>query len=283
MALDEEQLMELINKLKIKVREIVLQIQGLKGQLEQSSISLEEFKAQKSVLEEELRDILEEISEIKEKSGFKIERRPIEEPEVVEVETPQLQAEIRTAEIIDREIQIAGEAKDLMYYFQTDFEESVSKVKIYLSITLEDHFIIGIDFTDYPRRPKLEVPREVLQLFKDSSEGFYNSLSTFANWNLEHPARIYELATEIETVLINVFSADIDSLLKKSVEYIDEAAIKLEKLIKDIKIAASNKNYEKAIEFCYMVIDKAYEVQAYDTAKEYTKKLNEFIRKSRAT
>ena len=56
------------------------------------------------------------------------------------------------------------------------------------------------------------------------------------------------MATEIETVLINVFSADIDSILKKSVEYVDEAKQNLEKLMKDIKTAASNKNYEKAIE-----------------------------------
>ena len=272
--------MDQINQLKIKVKEIVLQIQGLKGQMEQSTITLEEFKAQKSVLEEELRDILEQISEIKEKTGFKIEQRPREEPEVIEVEVTQ--TEIGTADLIDKEIRIAGEAKELMYYFQTEFIDSVSKVQIYLSITIEDHFVVGIDFTDYPERPILDIPREVLQLFKNSSEGFYNSLSTYSSWDSENPARIYELVTEIETALINIFSADIDSILKKSVEYIDKATTKLDKLINDIKIAANNKNYEKAIEFCYMVIDTAYEVQDYETAKEYTRKLNEFIKKSRA-
>jgi hypothetical protein len=277
--MNEQELMAQINELKIKVKEVVLQIQGLKGQLEQSTITLEEFKAQKSILEEELRDILEEISEIKERSGFKIERRVTVEP--THFEAIATEEKIKTSELIDKEIQIAGEAKDLMYYFQTDFEDSISKVKVYLSITLEDHFIVGIDFTDYPECPKLEIPPKVLQLFKNSSEGFYASLSSYSNWDTENPGRIYELATEIETVLINVYSADIDSILKKSVEYVSQAKDELEKLIKYLTVAANNKNYERAIELCYSIIDKAYEVQDYDTANTYTKKLNEFIKKSR--
>jgi len=277
--MSDQELMEQINQLKIKVKNVVLQIQDLKGQLEKSSISLEEFRSQKSILEEQLRDILQQISDLKEKTGVKIEpRKRVDAPEIEVVHEGSKET---TSKIIDREIKIAGEAKDLMYYFQTDFEGSVSKVKIYLSITIEDHFVIGIDFTDYPERPELEIPPEVLQLFKNSSQGFYSNLTCYSSWDPEHPSRIYELATEIETVLINVFSADIDSILKKSVEYVDEAQEKLDKLINDIKIAASNKNYEKAIELCYVVIDTAYEVQDYETAKAYTSKLNEFIKKSR--
>ncbi len=279
--MNDQQLMEQINQLKIKVREIVLQIQGLKGQLEQASISLEEFRAQKSILEEELREILEQISEIKQQTGFKIESRLKEEPEPIEI--PAMEKAPETSVLIDKEIQIASEAKELMYYFQTEFIDNVSKVKVYLSITIEDHFIIGIDFTNFPERPKLDIPSEVLRLFKDSPEGFYSNLFAYSNWNPEKPARIYELATEIETALINIFSADIDSILKKSVEYVDSAKDELEKLKKYITVAANNKNYERAIEVCYSVIEKAYEVQDYETAKAYTSKLNEFIKKSRAS
>ncbi len=298
--MNEQQLLDQINELKIRVKEIVLEIQGLKGQLEQSSITLDEFKSQKSILEDELRGILEQIADIKEKTGFKLQPRAkvepihvkteptlekvgVPEPTLIKVEIPEPVIEkIETAELIDREIQIAGEAKDLMYYFQTEFIDSISQVLVYLSITLDDHFVIGIDFNDYPERPKLKVPPEVLELFSNSEKGFYSDISTYTNWDSEQPSRIYELATEIETVLINVFSADIDSLLKKSVEYVDVAKDKLKKLIKDVKIAAINKNYEKAIEICYVIIDTAYEVQDYDTAKVYTSKLNEFIKKSRS-
>lgn len=290
--MSDQQLLEKINELKIRIREIVLDIQGIKGQLERSSISLEEFRAQKTVLEEELRNILEQIAEIKEKTEYKITPRAEkptaqvkEEPvhikeEHVKIKEKPPEVEVSTSELIDKEIQIAGEAKDLMYYFQTEFIESVSNVKIYLSITLENHFIIGIEYSKYPERPILDIPSEVLELFNNDLLKLYNKIPLYLNWDKENPVRVYELATEIETALIQVYNADINTILKKSVEFVDKEKEKLDILIKAVKMCSTNKDYKQATELCYSIIDLASELQDYDTVKTYTSKLNKFIKKS---
>ncbi len=296
--MSEQQLLEKINKLKIRIKEIVIDIQGIKGQLERSAISLEEFRAQKTILEEELRNILQQSAEIKEETEFKIppseEKTPIQikeesppiekEPTQIEEESTQIEegppdVEVSTSELVDKEILIAGEAKDLMYHFQTEFIESVSNAKIYLSITLKDHFIIGINFYQYPERPILDIPTKVLELFNNDLLKFYASLPVYLNWDRENPGRIYELATEIETVLINVRNADVNTILQKSVELIDKKKEKLDILIKSVKLSSRNKDYERAAELCYSIIDLASELQKYDTTETYTRKLNKFIKK----
>jgi hypothetical protein len=289
--MSEQQLLEKINKLKIRIKEIVIDIQGIKGQLERSAISLDEFRAQKTVLEEELRKILKQIAEIKEETEFKItpseEKTSIqikEEPTQIEEESTQIEegppdVEASTSELVDKEILIAGEAKDLMYYFQTEFIESVSNAKIYLSITLKDHFIVGINFYKYPERPILDIPTKVLELFNNDLLKFYARLPVYLNWDRENPGRIYELATEIETVLINVYNADVNTILQKSVELIDKKKERLDTLIKSVKLSSKNKDYERAAELCYSIIDLASELQNYDTTETYTRKLNKFIKK----
>ena len=289
--MSEQQLLEKINKLKIRIKEIVIDIQGIKGQLERSAISLEEFRAQKTLLEEELRNILHQIAEIKEETEFKRipseekasiqekEEPTITEKESTKIEEGLLDVEVSTSELVDKEILIAGEAKDLMYYFQTEFIESVSTAKIYLSITLEDHFIVGINFNKYPERPILEIPTKALELFNNDLLKFYASLPIYLNWDRENPGRIYELATEIETVLINVHNADVNTILQKSVELIDKKKEKLENLIKSVKISSKNKDYKRATELCYSIIDLASELQDYDTTNTYTNKLYKFIKK----
>ncbi len=287
----EQQLLEKINKLKIRIKEIVIDIQGIKGQLERSAISLEEFRAKKTALEEELRKILKQIAEIKEETEFNItqsDEKPSiqvkEEPPPIkeiytQIEERPPDVEVSTSELVDKEILIAGEAKDLMYYFQTEFIESVSNAKIYLSITLKDHFIIGINFNNYPERPILDIPTKVLELFDNDLLKFYASLPVYLNWDREKPDRIYELATKIETVLINVHNADVNTILQKSVELIDKKKEKLENLIKSVKISSKNKDYERATELCYSIIDLASELQDYDTTNTYTNKLYKFIKK----
>ena len=317
--MSEQQLLEKINELKIRIKEIVIDIQGIKGKLERSAISLEEFRTQKTVLEEELRNILQKIAEIKEETEFK--KSPIEdktsfqkneeslsieekdpqleeahtqleqEPTQLEEESTQIEkesipkedgttkVEVSTSELVDKEILIAGEAKDLMYYFQTEFIESVSNAKIYLSITLEDHFIIGINFYKYPERPILDIPTKVLVLFNNDLLKFYASLPVYLNWDIENPGRIYELVTEIETVLINMHNADVNTILQKSVELIDKKKEKLVSLIKSVNISSKNKDYERAAELCYSIIDLASELQYYETIETYTRKLNKFIKK----
>ncbi|MHA1291741.1 MAG: hypothetical protein ACTSQJ_03620 [Promethearchaeota archaeon] len=117
---DDEVLFQ-IERLKARVKEIVSHIQYSKKQLEKSELSLEEFRAKKDALEQELRLILRNISRLKESIQFS---QSIEK---------QLQLQF-----IQEEREISEKATTLMYYFQSEFEELVNKANIYLSGFLGD-------------------------------------------------------------------------------------------------------------------------------------------------
>ncbi|MHA1291740.1 MAG: hypothetical protein ACTSQJ_03615 [Promethearchaeota archaeon] len=267
--MDEQDIIVKINRLKERVKEIVLNIQGLKKQLEKSEISLEGFREKKSILENELRNILHNISQLKE--NIQIQIKP-------QANIPITKEKAESSRKLLREIQFADEAKELMYFFQTDFEESITRARVYLSITLEDHFVIGVDFSNYPQRPILEIPSEIIKIFNGDKDLFLSNLPTYMNWDPENPKRIFELVTEIETVLINSFSADLNTILKKSVEYVEQAKKTLEKMTQEAKAALSRKEYDKAIQLYYSIIEMSYDIQDYERAEFFTKRLNDILK-----
>jgi tetratricopeptide (TPR) repeat protein len=259
-----EQILEKINQYKERVKSIVQDIQSLKGKLERAEIPLKDFKASKALMEDELRGILQQIAKTKETHKIKPAIRGKELPSPED-------------EIIDKEISIAEEAKELMYYFQTDFETTVTHAKVYLSITLDAHFIIGVDYEDYPQKPQLEIPQSILKQNNQSLEEFYKNIPSYDNWDPDNPKRIYELITEIETVLINMYSADVESITKKSIEY-SKKSQKLSKLVEEANYLLSIKDYDKAIEIINSVINAANEMGDHVLVEKYTKNLNDVIR-----
>ena len=84
--------------------------------------------------------------------------------------------------------------------------------------------------------------------------------------------------TEIETVLINIYSADIDSILKKSQEFAEDAQQSIEDMVEDAENKVLFKDYGRAVENYYQIIELAYDIQDYDAAKKYTDRLNEILK-----
>ncbi len=274
--MNNEELLAKIYKLKDRVKEIVSNIQALKSKLEREEIPPEDFRDRKSILEDELRKILHNISLVKEKVQIQDLPKVKEKDQVIQSEKD---VKLSISQQIYKEVQIAIEAKELMYFFQCDFEGSITKAKVYLSITLEKHFIIGVDFTSYPQKPKLDAPSPIQELF-GGEENFLHNISSYVKWDINNPNRIYQLVTEIETVLINKFSADMDTILKKSVEFVDQVKKRLNKAILEAQAEIHMKNFDKAIELHYLIVDLAYDIQDYEKAKIYTHQLNILLKKA---
>lgn len=268
MSMNNKEILEKIGNLKGRVKEIVQEIQNLKKQLETAQIPLKDFKERKSVLENELRGILQQITKTKETHQIAPTIRGKTLPK--DGDTPE-------SMMIDKEVLIAKEAEELMYYFSTEFEGSLTHANIYLAITVEANFVIGIEFENYPEKPKLSIPIRILELFNLDDELFFQKIPSFINWDSDNPKRIFELITEIETVLINMYSADLDSITKKSIEY-SEKMKKLTQLVNDANNMLTYKEYDKAIEITHSVIQLAKDMDNNDLVQKYTKTLNEIVR-----
>ncbi|TFG19419.1 MAG: hypothetical protein EU529_16335 [Promethearchaeota archaeon] len=296
--MSEEEILKNIQQLKSRVKEIVITIQNLKKQLEQGAIPLDEFKSNKLTLENELREILQQIAEVKEKTIIKPRERVVkepapvkktppikkEEPPPIEIikEAPPVEKEVievkeETSQLIDKEVLIASEAKDLMYYFQTEFIDSITNALVYLSITLDEHFIIGLDFEAYPEKPKLNIPLEIIKLFEGDIDKFWEKTISYSNWDSANPKRIYELIIEIESILIEIFHADVKTIEKQSVERIQKSKKLIQDLLKEAQDELDKKNFQKAINKYSRIIDICFFIGDNEGVKIYTDRLNEIL------
>jgi hypothetical protein len=78
-------------------------------------------------------------------------------------------------------------------------EGMVFHLKIFLSISLTHHYTVFIDFSNYPKKPKIEISdllRE--ELAKSLEELLYH----YANWDPTIPPHIIEIVRELEAVLM---------------------------------------------------------------------------------
>lgn len=279
--MNDNSLMPQINDLKNQVSDIILTIQRTKKKLETGEISLSDFKSQKELMEDKLRAILKQISELKEQKGenqkFIVKKPP--EITVIEPKTGPAGDTIGkklppTFEDIDKEIMIAGEAKDLMYYFQTEFEESITNAKIYISVTLEDHFIISLNYANFPEKPSLEFPSELVKEYDNNPDNILDRLELLELWDKENPPKLYELIQELESILILKYESDLETLEEKSYEYIQE---KRQEMYAKIQLAEQEKKEDRlanVLKLYYAIVELAQDCQEYDLAKQYTAKIN---------
>ncbi|MHA1146938.1 MAG: hypothetical protein ACTSR8_01705 [Promethearchaeota archaeon] len=283
--MDDANLMVQINQLKNQVSDIILTIQRTKKKLEIGEISLLDFKFQKEQMEDKLRAILQQISELKKKEGTSHKINYETPPEITVIKTEDsLKSEILKQtpllpEDIDKEIMIAGEAKDLMYYFQTEFENSITNAKIYISVTIDVHFIIGLDYSNYPGKPLLEFPSELLKEYDNNSSKILDRLEILELWDKEEPARLYELIQELESILINKYESDLQTLEEKSYEYIQDTRQKMYAKIKLAKQEKKEGRLANVLKVYYAIVELAQDCQEYDLAKEYTAKISEIQKK----
>jgi hypothetical protein len=96
---------------------------------------------------------------------------------------------------------LADEAEQLMNEFQTELVDgSISRMRIYLSITIEKHYVLGIDFSNYPSKaPLVTLQEDVKKITGDPS-----TLETMKNWDPQKPPHIIDVIREIEGKLYDV-------------------------------------------------------------------------------
>jgi len=109
-------------------------------------------------------------------------------------------------------------------------------------------------------------------------EEFYQKIPSYRNWNPNSPKQIYELVTEIETVLINEYQADLASIEKASLEYVNETQGMIDNLIKKASTELQVKNIDGVIEIYKSIIDLSYEIKDFKLVSEYTKRLDEILK-----
>lgn len=85
---------------------------------------------------------------------------------------------------------------------------NAAEINVYITITLTKTFIISIDFTNYPEKPKISLPDEVKNILKDPNA----SLVTLRNWNSKKPFHIIDVLRELEKKLY--FIKEIESQYK---------------------------------------------------------------------
>lgn len=95
----------------------------------------------------------------------------------------------------DRDALLALEAQNLMNEYQTEIVDgSISRMRIYLSITIDKHFVLGVDFTNYPLTPPLITMQQEVKSIVGATE----ELDTLKNWDQNHPHHVTEIVREIE-------------------------------------------------------------------------------------
>ncbi|MFW9818367.1 MAG: hypothetical protein ACFFE5_02060 [Candidatus Thorarchaeota archaeon] len=90
-------------------------------------------------------------------------------------------------------------------YDQLDSRRAV--INVYITITLTKTFIITIDFTNYPERPKLTFSDEIRTILRDP----YETLENLKKWNTEKPFHIVDILHELEKKLFFVKDIEIQS------------------------------------------------------------------------
>ncbi|MHA1264577.1 MAG: hypothetical protein ACTSRS_05000 [Candidatus Helarchaeota archaeon] len=229
--------------LKKQVKVIIKKVNLLKAQLQNREITLEEFKKKKEAFENQLREILEQISKYKEKGTVETKKDAL----------------------------IADEAHRLMYEFQTEFPDKMSVAKVYISVSLDDHFIIEIDFSNYPQPPSLTFPSMLQKLFEVPIE---SKLSILQKWNPQIPPHITEIFYEIERLLIHIFRSEIIEEMDVDKQRINKV-LQRRKYLESAQYELELKNYKNAISLFQKVIELSYELEDFEVAKKYAAKIAE--------
>ena len=134
-------------------------------------------------------------------------------------------------------------------YAYDQLSEKPAEINIYITITLTKTFIIGVDFTNYPKKPIFHFPQEVKKLLGDPQK----SLNILRTWNPKKSLHIVDILHELEKNLY--FFKEIELQFKEIIgEYQYEAvsgsltALKVSILtygFKEYKLNVDLKTYPK--------------------------------------
>ncbi len=106
---------------------------------------------------------------------------------------------------LSREELIIQEYKEVSTEFTCEIiKNEKSNINVFLSRSLEEHFIVNINFKEFPEKPKIKFPKELKKLLGKPDD----ALLTCSNWNPENPAKIVEILRELEHHLIKSTKKD---------------------------------------------------------------------------
>ena len=106
---------------------------------------------------------------------------------------------------LSKEELIIREYKEVSAEFTCEIiKNEKCNLNVFLSRSLEEHFIININFKEFPEKPKLKFPKDLKKLIGKPED----ALLIYANWNSENPAKIVEILRELEHHLIKSSKSD---------------------------------------------------------------------------
>jgi len=107
------------------------------------------------------------------------------------------------------DLQVSTEAALIQQEYAIDYVGgSMGIVEVYLTITVEQTFIIRIDFSAYPKKPQVVIQENLKKILGDVNE----TISILKTWNERKPKPVVELIREIEQHLW--FLSDIEQEAK---------------------------------------------------------------------
>ncbi|MHA1684144.1 MAG: hypothetical protein ACTSUE_24605 [Promethearchaeota archaeon] len=108
-----------------------------------------------------------------------------------------------------RDARIAEEHDLLTREYSFDYIDNIANVKVYLTISIDSTFIIGINFIDFPNKPKITFPDKLLSIIPDPG----STLISLRDWTPQHPPNVVEIIRELEMKLWSY--NDIELKIKK--------------------------------------------------------------------
>lgn len=103
-----------------------------------------------------------------------------------------------------------NESQEVMKEYTAEFVDNIiSKLEIYLSISITHHYKVIIDFQNYPEEPKFPPTDDFTEavIAKVKEKSYF-----LANWDVKVPPHVIELVREIEAILSKLKSiGELDS------------------------------------------------------------------------
>ncbi|MBN2156430.1 MAG: hypothetical protein JW776_10335 [Candidatus Lokiarchaeota archaeon] len=126
---------------------------------------------------------------------------PTERPIYPSIEAQNLDAEL--------DVKVSTEAALIQQEYAIDYVgNTMGVVEVYLTITLEQTFIIRIDFSSFPKKPEVVVQDNLRKILGDVDE----SIGILKSWDENNPRHVVELIREVEGKLW--FLSDIEQEAK---------------------------------------------------------------------
>ena len=123
----------------------------------------------------------------------------------LEPESSNNKTEVYEEPIFDETEHLSLELTTELGYIQQEYAydqkgSNAAEINVYITITLSKTFIISINFTNFPDKPILSLPEEVLNIIKDPDR----TLDTLKNWDPKNPVHIIDIIRELERKLFFV-------------------------------------------------------------------------------